>query len=291
MKNRENTQNSYESMPFLMDINIIFRENYPISYDMHWHKPIELMYYPKNAKSEHHPVFSVNGETYVMNPGDILFVWPGELHETIDNAEQQIIGLQFSPTIFTEMSDFASYMHLFRAYHLIDAETKTDLAQSVSDHIHAILQIWEDQKPFTNTRMVIALYEMFMELGLYLGDHFACELGQKGIEANKTFAKITEACRYIQENCDQMLTLQSVSDYVGFSTYYFSRVFKSLTSTSFLEYLTMQRIKKAQTLLADSSLSITDIAYQSGYTSISTFNRVFRKSRGCSPTEYRKYYT
>ena len=138
---------------------------------------------------------------------------------------------------------------------------------------------------------VIALYEMFMELGLHLRNHFACELGQKGIEANKTFAKITEACRYIQENCDQMLTLQSVSDYVGFSTYYFSRVFKSLTSTSFLEYLTMQRIKKAQTLLADSSLSITDIAYQSGYTSISTFNRVFRKSRGCSPTEYRKYYT
>lgn len=249
------------------------------------------MYYPKNAKSGHNPVFKINQETYEMHPGDILFVWSGELHETIDNTEGQIIGLQFSPTLFTEMPDFASYIHLFRAHHLFDAETNPDLTQTLSEHIDAILQIWADEKPFTNTRMVITLYEMFMELGLFLGDHFAYEFGQKGLEANKTFAKITEACRYIQENCDQMLTLQSVSDYVGFSTYYFSRVFKSLTTTSFLEYLTMQRIKKAQTLLADSSLSITDIAYQSGYTSISTFNRVFRKSRGCSPTEYRKYYT
>ena len=287
----EKPHNSYESLPFTMDINIIFRENYPISYDMHWHKPIEMMYYPKNAKSGHNPIFKINQETYEMHPGDILFVWSGELHETIDNTEGQIIGLQFSPTLFTEMPDFASYIHLFRAHHLFDAETNPDLTQTLSEHIDAILQIWVDEKPFTNTRMVITLYEMFMELGLYLRDHFAYEFGQKGLEANKTFAKITEACRYIQENCDQMLTLQSVSDYVGFSTYYFSRVFKSLTSTSFLEYLTMQRIKKAQSLLADSSLSITDIAYQSGYTSISTFNRVFRKSRGCSPTEYRKYYT
>lgn len=290
MQDVKKEQSSYETLPFAQDINIIFLHNYPKSYHMHWHKAVEIMYYPKSAKSEHNPVFKINQDTYAMNPGDILFAWPGELHEAVDNSEGQIIGLQFSPTIFTEMPDFATYIHLFRSYHLIDSETKSDLAQNIAEHIDAILQIWADEQPFTNTRMLITLYELFMELGLYLRDNFACEFGQKSMEANKTFARISDACRYIQENCDQMLTLQTVSDYVGFSTYYFSRVFKSLTSTSFLEYLTMQRIKKAQSLLADSSLSITDIAYQSGYTSISTFNRVFRKSRGCSPTEYRKYY-
>lgn len=284
-------QNTFENIPFAQDVNIIFLQNYPKSYHMHWHKQIEIMYYPKTAKSDHNPIFKINQTVYELHPGDLLFAWPGELHEAVDNSEGQIIGLQFSSTILNEMRDFAPYIHLFRAYHHIEDEKHPELAPNLASHIDAIVDIFGDERPFGNTRMLISLYELFMDLSLHFRDNFANEFGQRNLEANKTFMRISQACHYIQENCDQLLTLQTVADYVGFSTYYFSRVFKSLTTTSFLEYLTMQRIKKAQALLADSSLSITDIAYQSGYTSISTFNRVFRKSRGCSPTEYRKYYT
>ena len=95
---------------------------------------------------------------------------------------------------------------------------------------------------------------------------------------------------YIQEHCEEPLTLDSIANYVGFSPCYFSRYFKKVTSYNFVEYLMMQRVKRMQMLLTNNSLSITDAAYQAGFKSISTLNRVFRQYSGCSPSEYRKYY-
>ena len=92
------------------------------------------------------------------------------------------------------------------------------------------------------------------------------------------------------EREEQELTLESVADYIGFSSCYFSRIFKQATGYHFVEYLTLQRVKRAQALLSDTSLNITDISYQSGFKSISTFNRVFKQYRSCSPREYRQYY-
>ncbi|MBQ6415221.1 MAG: helix-turn-helix transcriptional regulator, partial [Butyrivibrio sp.] len=50
------------------------------------------------------------------------------------------------------------------------------------------------------------------------------------------------------------------------------------------------RVLMAQELLGDTDLSVMDIAMQSGFFSLSTFNRVFKDTNGCSPTEYRKLY-
>ena len=106
----------------------------------------------------------------------------------------------------------------------------------------------------------------------------------------KMMEKIQGACSYIQENCDQDLSLDEVSRLCGFSSYYFSRCFKRVTTVNFVEYLATQRIKRVQLLLIDTDLSITEVAYQAGFKSLSTFNRVFRQFNGCSPSEYKKYY-
>ena len=53
---------------------------------------------------------------------------------------------------------------------------------------------------------------------------------------------------------------------------------------------TKRRVMMAQELLGDTDLSVMDIALQSGFFSLSTFNRVFKDMNGCSPTEYRKMY-
>ena len=106
----------------------------------------------------------------------------------------------------------------------------------------------------------------------------------------KTMDKINAACRYISENCDKDLTLDSVAESVGFSSCYFSRIFKQTIQRNFVEYLTLQRLKRAQSLLADSDNPITSIAMESGFKSISTFNRVFKSTKKCTPTEFKNMY-
>jgi len=85
-------------------------------------------------------------------------------------------------------------------------------------------------------------------------------------------------------------TIQSLNDAAcaaGFSEYYFSRLFKNVMDRGFSDFLNEVRLKKAEILLADPDITITEAAHRSGFNSISTFNRVFRSVKGCSPGRFR----
>ena len=284
-------QDTFENCSFNRDVNTISAANFPSQYPTHWHKYIEILYFPANKSTNRLPLITINQETYEMNPGDIIIIWSGELHKITDNHDKQLIGLQFSSTLLTELPDFAPHINFFRTIHHINSSDNAVLTQKMTSHIEQILSLPHSDLPFFGIEMLIVLYRLFIDFATAVKDSYVTETDFVYAESNKTFQKISLACRYIQENCDRDLSLTEVSDYLGFSTYYFSRVFKQVTACSFMEYLTTQRVKHSQTLLANSELSVTEVAYQSGFNSIATFNRAFRKCRGCSPSEYRKYYT
>ena len=97
---------------------------------------------------------------------------------------------------------------------------------------------------------------------------------------------------YIDETCNINgdISLEEVAAQIGFSKFHFSRLFRQFTDTSFYDYLCARRIKAAEALLLDPNLPITEIALQSGFASISTFNRVFKKFKECTPTEFKEFY-
>ena len=67
----------------------------------------------------------------------------------------------------------------------------------------------------------------------------------------------------------------------------FAHLFKNYTNMTFVDFLTVERVKLAETFFLNPRLRITDIAFESGFSSISSFNRSFKKIKGCSPTEFR----
>lgn len=248
---------------------------------------------------DHRPLLHINQTAYRMNPGDILFIWPGEMHEIVENGDSGLTGLQFSVALFDELPDFTPFFHFFRSFHQISCSEQPELAGRIMAHIRRMLSALESGDTFSGVRTVICLYEMFMDFGNYIKNMLPVEAspGTGGerkpfekISTVRTFEKISAACGYIIDNCEHELTLESAAAYAGSSACYFSRIFKQFTNYNFVEYLALQRIKRAQRLLADPDKSVTEIAYQAGFKSISTFNRVFRQYRGCSPSEYRKYY-
>ena len=143
---------------------------------------------------------------------------------------------------------------------------------------------------YRGIHMLIHIYECFLIYAQYVDTLFS-RLGTSIPTYNKeTMQKINAACTYIRKYCTKTITLDEVANYTGFSRYYFSRIFKQVTDHAFTEYLAKQRIGYAQKLLSDSTLSITEIAFQSGFKSIPTFNRVFKKWEGYSPSEFREFY-
>ncbi|MGZ8938190.1 MAG: helix-turn-helix domain-containing protein [Limisphaerales bacterium] len=98
---------------------------------------------------------------------------------------------------------------------------------------------------------------------------------------------ITRAKQYIRENQADELSLGQVAKAVNASSFYFCKMFKKGTGLNFTEYVCRVRIESAKNLLLNPNLRISEIAYQVGFQSLTHFNRVFKKTVGEAPTEYR----
>ena len=101
---------------------------------------------------------------------------------------------------------------------------------------------------------------------------------------------IRDAKQYIQQNYYLPITLEEVSMKVGFNSSYFSSLFKKSAGVNFLEYLTGIRTQKAKQMLENTDLSIIQIAEAVGYNGVRHFAKVFKKTTGLTPNEYRKLY-
>lgn len=282
---------NYENKNFSEAVNTIEEKFYPATFISHWHNYVEIIFCTEVKSNQKTAVLQVNLDTFELEPGDILFVWPGELHSIIDNSDRCLCAIQFKSDLISELPDFRSYQSLFRRIKHIRSKDLPDLAHGVFGYLRHIIEVRRDAKPFGGVENLISLYEMFIDLSTHINDIVLKSISGNNTENAQTLEKIFAACLYIQENCTNNITLEDVSNQAGFSPFYFSRIFKNATSYPFTEYLNLQRVKYAQNLLSDSELSITEICYRSGFKSSSTFNRVFRELRGCAPSEYRKYYS
>ncbi len=99
--------------------------------------------------------------------------------------------------------------------------------------------------------------------------------------------RIQMAADYILENYKEEITLESLSGHIYLSETYISRSFPRYFGVSFLEYVTQVRLNHAVEDMS-SDLSLTEIAYNNGFTSENMMIRAFRKYRGVTPGEYRK---
>ncbi len=91
---------------------------------------------------------------------------------------------------------------------------------------------------------------------------------------------------YIQAHLDRTISLNDLAVIAQVSAYHFCRTFKQATGKSPNQYVIQQRMEKAQRLLADNKLSITQVALEVGYNSPSHFAQLFQRHTGCTPTEY-----
>ena len=99
--------------------------------------------------------------------------------------------------------------------------------------------------------------------------------------------KIYTITNYIHTHYSDDISLGSLADIFYISPYYLSHQFKDVTGYTVVQYIQLTRVKNAQYLLLNSKDKITKIAEQTGFSSFSQFNRVFRKFCGMSPSDYK----
>jgi AraC-like DNA-binding protein len=119
-------------------------------------------------------------------------------------------------------------------------------------------------------------------------DHLSMKSNQLAMQtANAEPPVIVKAKQYILEHHTEDLSLGQVAAAVHTSIFYFCKLFRKVTGTTFTEFVSRTRIERAKNLLLNPNLRISEIAYEVGFQSLTHFNRVFKKIAGQSPTEYR----
>ncbi len=99
------------------------------------------------------------------------------------------------------------------------------------------------------------------------------------------------ALRYLEENYHKDIDVSSLAEQAGFSRSYFSTLFLKRTGEKPYKYLTKIRLNRAKAYLENSSLSMEEIAYSVGFSSLQRFSEMFKKEFGLSPMQYKKSLT
>ncbi|MDD6024769.1 MAG: response regulator [Oscillospiraceae bacterium] len=104
-------------------------------------------------------------------------------------------------------------------------------------------------------------------------------------QEERAIANITQ---YLQAHLSEEISLSILSEEFHLSAQYISQLFKNEIGVNFLAYLTNIRMEKAKKLLLSTSLPIAEVAEQSGYGDYRVFTKVFKKSEGITPSQYRR---
>lgn len=101
---------------------------------------------------------------------------------------------------------------------------------------------------------------------------------------------ISQACQVMRKRLHEELTLKMVADELHISESYLGKLFKNKTSYTFLDVLTLYRIRAAIDYLEETNMKVYEISYKVGYNDSKYFSKTFQKLVGIKPKEYREGY-
>ena len=157
---------------------------------------------------------------------------------------------------------------IMRVYHQIDT------LSSVSEGFYAM------------TQFMTILYE----LSKCSGSRTLATSSFAKVEVESDSRRVLKVKNFIAKNYMDEIRLATLAEIAGMSPSAFSRFFKLHTGRNLSDYIIEIRLGYASRMLVDTTKSVAEICYQSGFNNLSNFNRIFRKNKGCSPTEFRENY-
>lgn len=278
---------SYETVHYQRNssIRIWFNEQTQ-GFDAHWHNALEVVMPIENGYD-----VEACGRRFHVQPEEILIIPAGEMHTLSAPKTGSRFIFQFDVSILSRIDGYGGLQSLLNTCLQITKFSHPHIYGAVRQLLFQIRDEYFDSAEFRELSMYSYLMKFLVVVGREMIRNTAAFSNTRVYKQKEYMQKFKNVIAFIDDHYAENLTLEAAAAYSGFSKYHFSRLFKQYTGFTYYEYLIFRRIKAAEELLAQPHLSITEIALQSGFSSISSFNRIFKQKKGCTPSEYRGSYT
>lgn len=274
MSKYENHNLDGSELPFIYRENKVYPKKTRFS-SSNWHENIEIL-----IIDEGFGAVSVNGDVISVCPGDAVIFNNNCLHSiAAENSELRYRYLIIDRS-FCLSNGFDTNKIRFRVK-IRD--------ERIMELLNRLCELYQkrDEMSFST----LAIRTTVLELAFVLCSAYT-EVGKNGrTNEDSTAEYIKKAIDYISASYKKDFSLDDVAEFVGVSKYYLSRGFHKYTGYPFVSYVNYTRCKMAKKLLADTRISIYEVANRCGFSNKSYFAKSFKRYIGILPGEYRKELT
>ena len=246
----------------------------------HWHVEFELIRVLKGTLK-----LTIDEQEFLARQGSSVFIPAGSIHSGIpENCIYDCIV--FDINMLMNKND--SCCRMIRK--IIDHEIEVlNIYPETYDDIHHIIWSLFDAAASRNTgyQLVVqgALYQF---LGIIFSRNYYNPAPDQQPKNHKRILQLKQALEFMESSYNTSVTLEEISHSVNMSPKYFCRFFHEMTHRTPIDYLNYYRIERACYQLMTTDMSITEVAYSSGFNDLSYFIKTFKKYKGTTPKKYLK---
>lgn len=255
-----------------------------ITFNSHWHEQLEILYF-----TEGNAIIQCNSVSYEAGPGDLIIINSNELHTGYNpgnhlayycfNIDPSLIHSCFIDTC--EMKYIAPIER-----NMILFENKVYGDSSIIECINTVICEYECKETAYELVIKSCSYKL---LAMLIRNHVTKVISQAEYEKSLSYLeRLAKVLNYIEENYNEKITVEELSSMSNLSSYYFCRLFKRVTGKTMNEYINTFRINKADYLLKNTDMNITEVAMATGFNDINYFSRTFKKYKKVSPSQSKK---
>ena len=250
----------------------------------HTHDFLEIVYI-LSGRGQH----SVNGRSYKVQRGNLLFINFGQTHAFSPAGEMEIVNCLVNPQFIDhELIHVANAMEILALSSFADFELPVDkLIPMLLFSGHEMLEVEkllhsmidEFRLQAVNYKTALKGYLLVLLTKIFR----AMQQANSAAIINQMSRLMPEILQYIEDNFARRITLPELAQKCFYNPSYFSKVFKDYCGKNLTEFIAEKRILEASRLLHETGLSIEEIAQQVGYQDRKQFYEVYKKIMGVPP--------
>ncbi len=245
----------------------------------HYHSELEIVFVKSGSV-----LCCFEGNPIHIPENHIMVIGSNTIHNlTYDNTVAQIYYLQIDIAKIVKII----YPEFATVPLILNSNLKKYTLFSEKSHIYRLFQNILCELEVKKTHFETAVIGGFIQLTSYLQREEIVPDYRKFFE-NSSFKKIFPIILYANEHFFEKVSLDDVCNTVHIDKFYLCKIFKKETGITFFQYLNRVRLQNAEKLLKETNKSITQISLECGFSTIQYFNLAFSKTKGCSPSLYRK---